>query len=41
MNRNADETKGKTYEDNFKIGYPKQAMERKWDDGKHNSQVRK
>ena len=41
MDRNADATKGTAYKDNFKIGYAKQAMERKLDDEKHNSQVRK
>ncbi len=41
MNRNTDATKGKTYEDNFKIKYTKQAVEKKWDDGKYSNQVRK
>ena len=41
MNSNAGETKGTSYEDNFKIAYAKQAVERKWEDGKNNNQVRK
>ncbi len=41
MTRNTDETKGRTYEDNFKIGYAKQAVEKKLKDGQNINQVRK
>ncbi len=41
MSRNADENKGTTYQENFKIGYAKQAVEKKLEDGKNINQVRK